>query len=190
MKKLTIILLSSLSILFMSCGDTNGKSESVKTSTAATDDDSAQAESSESTDAAKVLNGIQINSTGGVKVFSAVLGYASGDLVPEDNTVSLGEKIKLMVNIEKGWKEIDGKSFIGASETITTDNGTMLLESGDLFASNETGMDATTARIVTLSALLENATPGAQYYIVNFRIWDKKGSGEVTGKYQFKLRTN
>lgn len=137
----------------------------------------------------KTLNGIELH-TNGVQVYSASLSLDNGNLVPSDNTVALGEKINLMINVESGWKEIDGKSFVGASETITSDNGTVLLETGDMLSAyTETGMDATDAKVITLKARITSlATPPAEYYVVNFRVWDKKGDGEITGKYKFYVR--
>ena len=137
----------------------------------------------------KTLNGIELNAKD-VQVSRAFLSLDNGELVPSDNTVSLGEKISLVINIDNGWKETAGKCFIGASEKITTDNGTELLSTGDMFSSyNETGLDATDAKVITLKARITSAPPGpVEYYMVNFRVWDKKGNGEITGKYKFHVR--
>ena len=103
--------------------------------------------------------------------------------------VALGEKISLILNIENGWTEIDGKSFIGATEKITTDNGSVILDSDDLFASYDQGMNASNAKIITLKARITQAPAiPVDYYIVNFKVWDKKGSGVITGKYKFYIK--
>ena len=134
------------------------------------------------------LNGIEIKNHG-VKVNRAFLSKESGDLVPADNTVALGEKISLVINIDDGWAVQNGKSYIGASEIITTDGGVELLNSGDLFASyDDEGLDPTDAKIITLKARITNQpeTP-VDHYIVTFRVWDKKGDGEIVGRYTFKV---
>lgn len=137
----------------------------------------------------KTLNDIELHSRD-VNVNRAFLALESGDLLPAGNTVSLGEKISLIINIDNGWKEAGGKSYIGASEKITTDNGTELLNTGDLFeAYNETGLDAADAKIITLKARISSVPPGnVEYYLVNYRVWDKKGNGEITGKYKFYIK--
>ena len=137
----------------------------------------------------KTLNGIELHSRE-VQVNSAFLSLEGGDLLPSNNTVVLGDKISLIININNGWKEVDGKSFIGASERITTDTGTELLNTGDMFESySENGLDATDAKVVTLKARITSApaVPVA-FYVVNFRVWDKKGNGEITGKYHFYIK--
>ena len=137
----------------------------------------------------KTLNGIELHSRE-VQVNRAFLSLEGGDLVPADNTVVLGDKISLIINIDNGWKEVDGKSFIGASERITTDIGTELLNTGDMFDSySASGLDVTDAKVITLKARITSApaVPVA-YYVVNFRVWDKRGNGEITGKYQFYIK--
>lgn len=136
----------------------------------------------------QLLNGIELTAQG-VQVYRASLSLESGDLLPSNNTVALGEKISLILNIENGWTEINGKSFIGATEKITTDNGSGILDSDDLFASYDQGMNANDAKIITLKARITKASAiPVDYYIVNFKVWDKKGSGVITGKYKFYIK--
>lgn len=137
----------------------------------------------------KTLNDIEIKSREMV-VNRAFLASESGDLLPSGNTVALGEKINLVINIDSGWKETDGKTFIGATEIITTDNGAEILNSGDLFAAyNETGVDPSDAKVITLRArITKEPTIPVDHYLVTFRVWDKKGSGEITGRYKFHIK--
>lgn len=138
---------------------------------------------------AKTLNDINL-SYSDVQVNQAYLAKESGDLVPADNSVTLGEKIHLVINLDKGWNETGGKSFIGASQKITTSNGTEILNSGDLFAAyDQTGIDATHAKVITLKARITSEPPTpVEYYLVDFRVWDKKGAGEIKGSYKFQIK--
>lgn len=136
----------------------------------------------------QVMNDINIKATGDVKVYRAMLTDEAGNLV-RDNTIPMGEPIYLSINLEEGWEVEDGKSFIGASQVITTDNGTELLNTGDLFSSYETtGLDATDSKIISLKARITEASGPIDHYVVNFRVWDKKGNGEIKGSYQFKTK--
>lgn len=180
-RKLTALAITS--IIFSSCefkcqlGDTGKKEEKKEVIEKPTEKQSPQ-----------LLNGIELN-THDVQVYRASLSLESVDLLPSNNTVVLGEKISLILNIAKGWTEIDGKSFIGASEKITTDNGSVILDSDDLFAAYNQGMNATDAKVITLKARITKAPAiPVDYYIVNFKVWDKKGSGVISGKYKFYIK--
>jgi len=187
MKKGQLTALIIFAIVFTSCefkcniGKDTEKKDQQK--------DSTIQKSSNKNNSPQTLNGIEL-STNEVQVNRAFLSLESGNLVPSDNTVALGEKISLVINIDNGWKEIDGKSFIGASEKITTDNGTTLLDTGDMFAAyDQTGLDPTDAKVITLKAIITSKPSGpVEYYVVNFRVWDKKGNGEITGKYKFYIK--
>jgi len=50
------------------------------------------------------------------------------------------------------------------------------------------GLDAIETKDISLSALITNADPGVNNFEVQFRVWDKRGKGEVKGKYKFSLR--
>ena len=143
---------------------------------------------SEKPNSTQLLNGIELNAKE-VEVYRASLSLETGDLVPSNNTVALGDRISMTLNIINGWKEIDGKSFLGASEIITTDNGTTLLDTGDLFASNDEGLTASDAKLISLKArVTDSPAVPVEYYMVSFRVWDKKGNGEITGKYKFYIK--
>jgi hypothetical protein len=46
---------------------------------------------------------------------------------PDDNFIDFSQPIKLMLNVDSGWVEKDGKVNIGASEKILTEDGTVIL---------------------------------------------------------------
>ena len=144
-------------------------------------------QSSNNSNETKTLNGIQISSKT-IQVNQAFLALESGELVPSNNTVSLGEKIVLTIN-SNGWKNVDGKSFIGINQTITTNTGAVVLDTGDMFAKyDETGINAEYANMLKLKANITETKPEIEYFTVTFRVWDKKGHGEITGSYKFFVK--
>lgn len=137
---------------------------------------------------AQLLNNITLSATD-VQVTSAYLTLENGERLSSDNTVRARETIKLVININGGWKEINGKVFLGASEQITSDNGTVQVETGDMFSAyTETGLDAGDAKVITLNASMDSKPAAIDYYIVNFKVWDKKGKAEISGKYNFYIK--
>lgn len=185
MKKGKLIPLIIVALVFTSCefkcelGNTE-KKEDGKTTTSQTQPD-------KNDSSPKRLNGIELNSKE-IQVNQAYLALESGDLVPSTNTVSLGEKIVLIIN-SNGWKNINNKSYIGISQTITTNTGATVLETGDMFAKyDETGINAEYTNLLKLKAYITETKPEIEYFKVNFRVWDKKGSGEITGNYKFYIK--
>ena len=137
--------------------------------------------------APKVLNDISIDGKN-ITINQAYLARESGELVPAGNTVPLGEKVILTINSE-GWKSIGGKSFLGINQVITTSTGEIVLDSGDMFAKyDETGIDAEYTNLLKLKAYITETMPGIEYFNVTFRVWDKKGDGEVKGSYRFYIK--
>jgi hypothetical protein len=138
---------------------------------------------------ALVSNSIDVAATG-VKLKSATLQFEDGTRVPDDNVVKLNQKINLLLQLDNTWKMIDGKSFIGASEKITTSSGYEMLNAADLFKDySVSGVDPTDAKYIRLNAVITKADPSVSYYKVEFRVWDKKGDGEIKGSYQFYIQS-
>ena len=69
---------------------------------------------------------------GGIQIPLEDLLFDDGRLVPSDNKVEVGQKVNLRLIIE-GWDAADGKVMLGASERISTDEGSVLLDEEDLF---------------------------------------------------------
>lgn len=123
-----------------------------------------------------------------VKLKEAYLLDANRKLM-DVNESAIGEKIYLVIKLDTGWVKVDGKSFVGASEKILTKAGRVVVSADDIFKSYETeGMDPVDAEVISLSAMITEADPGVNEFTVKFRVWDKKGKGEVEGKYKFKLK--
>lgn len=119
-----------------------------------------------------------------LKVQKAYLILDNGDAVPENNGVDFKNPVKMIIKIDSGWTEKDGKVMIGASEKIVTEDGTVLVDEPDLFANN-TGASPEDAKTISLTASItvrEGAPPTS--FTVSFRIWDKNGEGQIEGNYK------
>jgi len=135
---------------------------------------------------AKIRNGIQLKANG-LKVEQAFLSYEDGSLVSNENKIDVNQKVVMRL-IMDGWKEENGKVMIGATEKITTSKGQTILDTEDLFGAYPDGVDAKDAKYITLSAVITRLDELYDHFLVEFRVWDKKGGGEVTGSYKLYLK--
>ncbi len=134
----------------------------------------------------KTLNGITIEAKG-VKVAQAYLHFEDGSLVPAANAININQKVILKLVIDKGWKEEKGKVSLGASEKMETNTGQVLLDEKDLF-SNVPELNAADANFITLSAVITKLDKLYDYFVVSFKVWDKKSKAEITGNYKLYLK--
>lgn len=134
----------------------------------------------------RLYNNIQLNTTAGVKVNRAYLANENGERISEENLVQPKGKTKFVIFIDSGWVSSNGRCYLGASQKVTTDGGRVLMDEADLFESmGLNGIDPEDAKIITLSVLLnipENAPP--EGLKVEYRVWDKKGPGNINGQYK------
>ena len=134
----------------------------------------------------KIRNGIELNAKG-LQVKQAFLLHSDGTLIPDDNKVNVGEDVKLRLIIS-GWKEYNGFVFPGAAEKIAASDGAVLLDEPDLFVNYDNiGVSAKDAEYITLTATITKVDKLYDYFLVSFRVWDKKGAGEITGSYKLHL---
>ncbi len=134
-----------------------------------------------------IKNDIDLEATG-VKLKEAYLLDANKDRLTE-NITKVGERIYIVLKLDTGWVKEKGKSFIGASERISTESGNVIVDAEDVFKDYEvTGISAKDAGVISLSAVITQADTGVEDFIVRFRVWDKKGTGEIKGKYKFSIK--
>lgn len=134
-----------------------------------------------------IKNDIDLEVTG-VKLKEAYLVDADNNPLKE-NKAGVGDKIFIVIKVDTGWVKENDKSFIGASERILTAAGTVVISADDIFKEYETiGLDAADCKVIRLSAVITQADPGVDHFEVKFRVWDKKGSGEIKGEYKFSLK--
>jgi hypothetical protein len=134
---------------------------------------------------AVLYNGISLDFQG-IKLAKAYLVFENGQRVPPDNIIDFSSPVKIVVFIDSGWVERDGKVLLGASEKIIAENGQQLLDEEDLFRGKyDNGISAADAKVIGLTATInmrKGEPPG--YFTITFRIWDKNGSGYVKGFYR------
>jgi hypothetical protein len=133
-----------------------------------------------------VRNDIAIK-TKGLEVEQAFLLFDGGKLVPQDNKVEVGQRVDLRMLI-KGWKAVNGKVFLGASEKITTDEGQTVLDEQDLFASFTDGVSEADAGVITISATISRIDKLFKYFEVSCRVWDKQSDDNATAVYRLYLK--
>lgn len=131
-----------------------------------------------------IKNGIKLKTKGFV-VSDAYLVLDDESLVPEGNKIELNQNVNMLLIIDAGWNETDGKVFPGSKQVIKQTNGTVILNSEELFeAFDDTGVPPEDARYITINAVVTELKYKKNYALVNFRVWDKKGSAEITGSYK------
>jgi hypothetical protein len=140
---------------------------------------------SSATGTPKIRNNIELHQIE-LNVSQAYLQFEDGVLVPNDNKVELKQKVVMKLIID-GWKKEGDKIFAGASEIITTSDGQVMINKDDLFAEYTDGISADHSGL-TLSAVINGIDKLYDYFLVSFRVWDKKGTGEITGSYKLYLK--
>lgn len=136
----------------------------------------------------KIKNNIQLKSNG-FKIAEAYLTFDDGTPVPADNKVEVDQKINMVLIIDQGWKVTDSLVYPGASEKISLNTGYTILKEDDFFtAYDATGVSPADARYITLKAVITRLDDKKKYIIVNFKVWDKKGTSTVTGSYKFFIK--
>ena len=181
MKKLTLVYAAMCCIVLNNCTFTVGdKKAELKTKTVTSEDNT-------TLNGATIKNDIEVDATG-VKVKEVYLVDAEYKPLTE-NKARVGEKIHIVIKMDTGWVKENGKSFIGASERILTSAGRVVVSADDIFKEQElTGLDPEDTKVISLSAIITQADPGIDKFEVQFKVWDKKGLGEVKGKYYFSLK--
>jgi len=175
--------LSMLAILTAGCefkSSAGDDKATAKTRVVTSDDDNAL-------HGAIIKNDIELDASG-VKLNEAYLVDEQNNVLTE-NLTRIGEKIYVIIKLDTGWVKENGKSFIGASERISTSAGRVVFDADDIFKDYDlTGVDPDDAKFISLSAVIKQADPGLEKFVVSFRVWDKKGKGEIRGKYHFKIK--
>ena len=189
MKKVLSILFLGSSLIILSCNNTN-KSKTVTQSKPGKEilkKDSIAEDDIIGVSGGQVTNNISMKATGGARVNSAFLTYPNGDTVPEDNTARIGQKIQLNLYVD-GWLEEKGKVFLGVGEKITTDHGEVVLDEPDMFLSYTDGISPEDAKIISIRAVITRMDKKFDFFVVYFRVWDKKGNGVITGNYKLHVK--
>ena len=136
----------------------------------------------------KISNGIKLTLSKGIELKAAYLFYDDGKKMTDSNIAALNQNVNMMIQINRGgWIEKEEKVSIGASEKILTNTGLTILDEADLFATL-TDISADDAQYITLKAVITSMTKKYSFFLVRFTIWDKWGTGKITGSYRLKIR--
>ena len=188
MKKLITRSLLFCCIFFLACstGFCQKKKPVKKTSTAKTTQQHRQADAGTGDEAIK--NAIQFTSNG-FQVSEAYLMFDDENLVPAGNKINLNQNVNLILIIDSGWNEIGERVYPGSKQVIKLGNGDEILQTDDLFSPfDETGVASTDARYIALAAVITEVKDKRKPFLVNFRVWDKKGTAEIKGTYKLFIR--
>lgn len=135
-----------------------------------------------------IKNGIQLK-TKGFLVTDAYLVLDDESILPEGNKVELNQNVNMLLIIDGGWTEKEGRVFPGSKQIVKLSNGVEVSNSGELFeAFDQTGVASADARYITLNAGVPDLKDKKNYAIVNFKVWDKLGSAEISGSYKLYIK--
>ncbi len=132
----------------------------------------------------QIKNGVKLK-TDGLTVSKAYLADEDRNELKENQT-ALNKPIFLHLEIA-GWNTNNEKVVLGASEKITTDNGSLVLYEDDLFPGKEE-YKAEDAKYISLKAIITSITGDIKSFNINFRVWDKSNGNNITGSYTFKIK--
>ncbi|HWY33147.1 MAG TPA: hypothetical protein VNX68_00790 [Nitrosopumilaceae archaeon] len=109
----------------------------------------------------------------------------------EENSITLGDMLKVHYSGLSGLKEENGMVWIDAGIKFTDEAGTIILEKKDLFADyDSTGIPAKDVKnsvYLDIKADNEIVATGKQYKGY-FYLKDKKGTAEVNNSFNFKVK--
>lgn len=135
-----------------------------------------------------IRNGIIINSNG-FTVSEAYLFYDDSNPVEQDNKVALNQNVNLLLIIDSGWTEIEGRVYPGSKQNLSMNDGVEIFNSEELFAVfDETGIPAEDARYIILNTVIPDLTSKKKHINVTFSVWDKKSTARLTGSYKLHLK--
>lgn len=138
-----------------------------------------------------LYNGITLNARD-VKVEKAYLvtNDEQTERIAEDNIIDPEKGARLILLIREGWKETEGRVWLGASLRVNAADGQKVLDEEDLFAHTDAeGLDAEDARVIGLSVSFKTGSATkAGAYDVQFKVWDKKGRASLEGSYKLITR--
>ncbi|MFQ5334643.1 MAG: hypothetical protein ACE5DN_01070 [Flavobacteriales bacterium] len=129
--------------------------------------------------------GVQKDLSTGLNVVNKNLTYEKSYIsnngeVLNSSAVSIGSKLKLMLEGVDGFKVENGKAFPGCSIVVTDKDGNNIMEYEDLFEQyNETGANAQDVTVLNSSLTIGDPMQAEQNYKWTTRFWDKKGEGEI-----------
>ena len=137
--------------------------------------------------ASKYKNNILLESKG-FKIKEAFLAFNDSSRVADDNKVTIGQHVNLIILIDSGWNEEDGKIYPGVGQKVETNDGTHIFEKTDLMEAHPGGIPVEDGSRATVQAVINTADKQYDYFLVSFRVWDKKSENEISGSYKLHVK--
>ena len=137
--------------------------------------------------ASKYKNNILLESKG-FKIKEAFLAFNDSSRVADDNKVTIGQHVNLIILIDSGWNADDGKIYPGVGQKVETNDGTHIFEKTDLMEAHPGGIPVEDGSRATVQAVINTADKQYDYFLVSFRVWDKKSESEITGSYKLHVK--
>jgi len=105
------------------------------------------------------------------------------------NSFNYGEQFFVNFNNIEGFTKENDNVFPGMKVIVVSSDGDTVLQTGDLYSGYAEGIDLSP---LLLSSDLTVASPmrSTGEYILNINIWDKKGNGKFSAKFDFKVKSN
>src|SRR5687767_12028970 len=174
-------------LLALGCGNASNNDKAADNNQPATNTESGRSSTAAAgTSATKIRNNIDLQ-VKDLQVSQAFLMYDDGKLMPETNEASVGQPVRLRLVVEDGWKETNGSVSLGASERIETNDGQMVVDEKDMFASVP-NISVQDAKFITLTATISQMDKLYDYFLVTCRVWDKNGPGEINASYRLYIK--
>ena len=137
--------------------------------------------------ASKYKNNILLESKG-FKIKEAFLAFNDSSRVADDNKVTIGQHVNLIILIDSGWNAEDGKIYPGVGQKVETNDGTHIFEKTDLMEAHPGGIPVEDGSRATVQAVINTADKQYDYFLVSFRVWDKKSENEISGSYKLHVK--
>jgi hypothetical protein len=123
------------------------------------------------------------------KVSKAYLSVNGKDPVPPDFRARVGEKVYLQIEVDKsGWTSEEGRIYPGVYQKVESSDKKHVFVQEDLMESHPEGVPADDGWLITVMAVVNAVDRPYDHFMVHFRVWDKRGKGEITGSYKLFLQ--
>jgi hypothetical protein len=132
-------------------------------------------------------NGISLQAKG-FKIKGAYLAFDDKTSVPDDNKENIGQHVNLQILINSGWEVENGRIYPGIYQKVESDDGKHVFEKADLMQTHPQGVPAEDGWLVTIQAVINSLDKHYDYFLVTFRVWDKKSDAEIKGTYKLHPR--
>jgi hypothetical protein len=130
----------------------------------------------------------------GLKVSNQGLGLEDAYLAVNSQKATssefpLNEVVDLVITGVDGYKEKEGRVYLGASMVLTDSKQDTVVNYPDLFAAYDSaGILPVDVKQVTLSLTIGSPMVQGEKYLWKSRVWDKNGKGEIVAETEITIK--